>query len=271
MYDKFERIFICYPGGKHKALTMSYDDGKNEDVRLVELFNKYGIKGTFNINSGIFEDERRLPFETYKDLYKGHEVACHTSTHPTISRCPFELIIKEVMDDREQLEKLMGYPIRGMAYPNGSHSKEIRELLPSLGIKYGRIVGNTDDFAIPEDFLQWKATCHHNHNLLENGQRFVELKKTQYMYLMYVWGHSYEFKTEEDWKLIEDFCKMVSNQDDIWYATNIEIVDYLEEAKRLQFAADCSFVYNPNARSIWLRIGEDKFVEVKGGTQVSLV
>ena len=266
---KYKHVFTCFPGGKHKALTMSYDDGKLEDERLVALFNKYGIKGTFNINSGIYEDERRLPMETYRELYKGHEVACHTACHPTISRCPLEQVVEEVMDDRKELEKLMGYPVRGLAYPNGSHTKEIRELLPSLGIKYGRIVGDTHDFGIPEDFYAWQATCHHSHNLLEDGQRFVDLHKTQYLYLMYVWGHSYEFRTEEDWKLIEDFCKLAGGQEDIWYATNIEIVDYLEDAKRLQFSADCSMVYNPNARSIYLQVGND-FVEVKGGTTAHL-
>ena len=46
-------IYTCFPGGRHKVLTMSYDDGRQEDYRLVELFNKHGIKGTFNLNAGI--------------------------------------------------------------------------------------------------------------------------------------------------------------------------------------------------------------------------
>ena len=33
------KVYVCFPGGKHKALTMSYDDGKEEDRRslLVSL------------------------------------------------------------------------------------------------------------------------------------------------------------------------------------------------------------------------------------------
>ena len=259
------KIYTCFPGGKHKVLTMSYDDGKNEDRRLVEIFNKYGIKGTFNVNSGIVGDPRRIPMEEYKELYKGHEIACHTLTHPTISRCPLSEVAKEVIEDRENLEKLMGYPVRGLAYPNGSHSKEIRDLLPSLGIRYGRIVGNTDGFDMPEDFLQWKATCHHNHNLLELGQQFVDLHKKQYLYMMYVWGHSYEFTDKDNWDVMEDFCKLVSGKDDIWYATNIEIVDYMDVVKMAQFAADGSFVYNPCMQSLWLSVNDTKIVEAKGG------
>lgn len=40
-----------YPGGKAKAVTFSYDDGVIQDRRLAELFDKYGLKGTFNFNN----------------------------------------------------------------------------------------------------------------------------------------------------------------------------------------------------------------------------
>jgi peptidoglycan/xylan/chitin deacetylase (PgdA/CDA1 family) len=274
MKTHIKKIYACFPNGKHKVLTMSYDDGKHADQRLVEIFNKNGIKGTFNLNSGLEGDPIRIPQSEYRELYKGHEVACHTVTHPTISRCPITSVAQEIIDDRKRLEEIMGYTVRGLAYPNGSYSKEICDMLPSLGIRYGRVVGDTDDFAIPEDFLRWKATCHHNHNLIENGKRFLELKKKQYLYMMYVWGHSYEFDNRDNyhdnWSLIEEFCDMMGGQDDIWYATNIEIVDYMDVVKMAQFAADGSFVYNPCAKSLWLCVEDDNFIEVKGGEQVYL-
>lgn len=261
-------IYACFPGGKHKVLTMSYDDGKEEDRRLVSIFNQYGIKGTFHVNAGI-EDPKRIPQEDYKALYDGHEVSCHTYTHPTIARCPMEQVVHQVLDDRIALEKIMGYPIRGLSYPNGSYSKDIMEVLPKLGIKYSRVVGSSDNFSMPSDFYQWKSTCHHNHNLLEHGEEFISLFKKQYLYMMYVWGHSYEFTDKNNWELMEDFCKLVGNREDIWYATNIEIVDYLEAYDRLHFSGDCSFVYNPSVISIWLSVAGE-IVEVKGGEQVYL-
>jgi peptidoglycan/xylan/chitin deacetylase (PgdA/CDA1 family) len=270
MKTHIKKIYVCFPKGKHKVLTMSYDDGKHEDRRLVEIFNQNGIKGTFNLNSGLEGDPVRIPQVEYKELYKGHEVACHTVTHPTISRCPLTSVAQEIIDDRKRLEQIMGYTVRGLAYPNGSYSKEICDMLPALGIRYGRIVGNTDDFAMPEDFLKWKATCHHNHNLIENGKRFLELKKKQYLYMMYVWGHSYEFTNADNWNLIEEFCEMMGGQDDIWYATNIEIVDYMDVARMAQFAADGSFVYNPCAKSLWLCVEDENYIEVKGGESVML-
>ena len=128
----------------------------------------------------------------------------------------------------------------------------------------------TMSFAMPENFLEWNPTCHHNKNLLELGQQFVDLFKKQYLYMMYVWGHSYEFTNQNNWEVMEDFCKLVGGRDDIWYATNIEIVDYLDAAKRLQYTADCSHVYNPSAASVWICVNDTNFIELKGGTMTEL-
>lgn len=277
-----KKIYTCFPGGKHKVLTMSYDDGKLDDRRLVAMFNQYGIRGTFNLNSGLSDDPNRIPQSEWRELYQGHEIACHTKTHPTMARCPITLAVREIIEDREQLEQITEYPVRGIAYPNGSSSKEICDSLPSLGIKYARVVGGHPDelmedylttpafFGIPEDFYHWVPTCHHNHNLLKIGKTFAELTKRQYLYMLYVWGHSFEFGRDDNWEVMEEFCKIAGGRDDIWYATNIEIVDYLEDAKRLRFMADGSKVYNPNAQSIWISVEDAPAVEIPGGMTVTL-
>lgn len=262
-------IYKCYPGGKHKALTMSYDDGRIADRRLVSLFNKYGIKGTFFINSGRFDHVDRVASNEIKELYKGHEVAVHTLTHPTIARCPQIQVAQEVIADRINLESLVGYPVRGMSYPNGSYNSEIQKMLPHLGIEYARIVGNSNEFSEPVDLFTWKATCHHNANLINLVQSFIAFLKTQYLQLMYVWGHSYEFDNDNNWELIEEFCELAGSADDIWYATNIEIVDYTKAYHHLQFAADCSFVYNPSVVSVWLS-SEGEIIEIPGGSKIML-
>ena len=210
-WPKLKNIYICFPGGRHKVLTMSFDDGRVEDRRLVELFNRYGVRGTFNLNAGLLLDDRVPPSE-WRDLYRGHEVAC---------------------------------------------------------IRYARVVGDTHDFAIPNDFMTWKSTCHHTHQLLEDGKRFAALFKTQYLYMMYVWGHSFEFTCEADWEQMERFCDLVAGREDTWYATNIEIVDYLEDARRLQFTVAADIVHNPAARSIWIEVDGDR-IEIPGGATVQL-
>ena len=265
-----DKVYYCFPGGKFKVLTMSYDDGKQDDRRLLSIFNQYGIKGTFHLNYGLMDQDIRIDKEEIKELYKGHEVSAHTYTHPTIARCPSEMIVEQVMEDRKGLESIVGYPVRGLSYPNGSYNEQIKSLLSHLGIRYARIVGNSDGFDMPKDFLEWKATCHHNHNLLELGKQFVELTKKQYLYMMYVWGHSYEFSRDDNWEVMEEFCKMTGNRDDIWYATNIQIVDYMDVIERLQFSAKGDIVYNPSVTSAWLVVNDDKYVEVKGGQTVQL-
>ena len=110
MSDAMKVIYICFPEGKHKVLTMSYDDGKLADRRLVSIFNHYGIKGTFHLNSGMHGPER-IPSEEWKALYEGHEMSCHTVTHPTIARSPVEQVAVQVLEDRRYIERIAGYPV----------------------------------------------------------------------------------------------------------------------------------------------------------------
>lgn len=265
------KSYYCFPGGKAKALTMSYDDGKVQDKRLVAIFNKYGIKGTFNLNYGLFGEPPRMPAEEMVGLYDGHEIATHTMTHPTIERCPLVEVAEEILEDRKGLEKWSGRIVRGHAYPNGSYSEEIKQLFKQLGIAYGRVVETNPDFSLPKDPLEWKATCHHNDpKLMEYAKTFAEFQKSQYLKLMYVWGHSYEFDNNDNWNVIEEFCAYMGGRDDIWYATNIEIIDYLDAAKRLQYTADYTHVYNPSAISVWLKCSDAFYVEVPAGAFVDL-
>ena len=264
------KVYCCYPGGKHKALTMSYDDGRIYDRRLIQIFNENGIRGTFHLNSGLLKGPDKIDPEEIPELYRGHEVACHTVTHPTIARCPLPEVVREVLDDRRELEKYTGYPVRGLSYPNGSLSREIEEMLPACGIRYSRVVGSSDGFALPENPLRWKATCHHNHRLLELGEEFLKLYKRQYLYLMYVWGHSYEFNDADNWELMEEFCRKMGGREDIWYCTNIEFMDCMDDFKRLQFAADNEFVCNPNARDCWITVNDGEPVCIPGGETVRL-
>ncbi|MCI8798587.1 polysaccharide deacetylase family protein [Acetatifactor muris] len=266
------KVYTCFPEGKAKALTMSYDDGKLQDERLVEIFNKYGIKGTFNLNYGLMEqDPRRIVRERIRELYQGHEVATHTMTHPTIARCPLVEVAREVLEDRIGLEGLTGGLVRGHAYPNGSYSEEIRQLFRQLGIAYGRVVEARADYELPADPLEWHPTCHHNDpELMKKAEFFAEFQKKQYLKLMYVWGHSYEFDDRDNWNVIEEFCRYMGGRTDIWYATNIEIIDYMDAAGNLKFSGNNEMVYNPGAGSVWLKVNDEKIVEVKGGTAVSL-
>ncbi len=248
------KIYYCFPEGKHKVFTLSYDDGKCADRRLIEIMNRYGVRGTFHLNAGLIGSQDRIPKDEIKGLYEGHEVSAHTYTHPTIERSPKEEIIVQVMEDRKELEKIVGYPVRGMSYPNGSYNQRIMEVLPHLGIEYSRIVGGHQSFKLPKDFNEWQATCHHNQHGLDCAKEFVDLHKTQYLYLLYIWGHSYEFDNDNNWEIIEEICRTVGGKEDIWYATNIEIVDYMKALDRLQFNTERTQVLNASHLTLWLDV-----------------
>jgi len=263
------KVLMTFPEGKHKVLSMSYDDGRAADRKLVSIFNQNGIKGSFHVNSGLLGFEDRIPKEEAAKLYEGHEISTHTVTHPTIARSPKEQLIEEIIEDRKSLEKIAGYTVRGLSYPNGSYNSLIKEMLPYLGIEYARTVHSTGNFSMPDDFLEWNPTIHHNRNLMKLAEDFASLHKKQYLYMMYVWGHSYEFDNDQNWDLIENFCEFIGNRDDIWYAANIEIVDYVKAFQNLKFSADSTFVYNPTAISVWLSVDND-IIEVKAGKQMDL-
>ena len=87
--------------------------------------------------------------------------------------------------------------------------------------------------------------------------------------MMYVWGHSYEFDRDNNWDLIEGFCKYIGGHDDIWYSTNIEIVDYMNAAKNLRFTAAGDMVYNPSAIPVWISVDNKKY-KIDGGATVNI-
>lgn len=217
-----------------KALTFSYDDGIEQDRKLVEIFNKYGMKATFNLNTGIqtpesnFEIEgvyiNRMKQEGLEELYRGHEIATHGLTHAAPTGMTEEQLDKEFLTDMSNIERIYGtYPV-GMAYAYGCVDDEVVKYLKSIGIKYGRTVEASHSFEIPKEPLKLKATCHHDDDMLfELAEKFLkaEPKENEQM-LFYVWGHSYEFDVNNNWDRIEEFCKMMSGKADIFYGTNRE-------------------------------------------------
>lgn len=267
-----KKIVSCFPQGKTKVLTLSYDDGKIYDIDFIKLLNTYNIPCTFNLNSGLLGKDTgwgmHVSENDIQTIYKNHEVAVHTVNHPTLPRCSNETIIYEVMEDRKKLESLTGKTVRGMAYPNkDGYTNDMKKMLPFLGIDYARISGCNGNFLLPKDFYEWQFTCDHNHNLVELAHEFASLSKRQYLYMMSVYGHSCDIGKDKAWELFEQFLKIVSNRDDIWYATNIEYVDYMNAVKRLRFSSDTSFVENPNAISLWLSVN-DEIVEIHGGEKM---
>lgn len=244
-----------YKDGKARALTFSYDDGRCFDRRLTDILNAHGMKGSFHLNSGNMSrgDDRWVSVGDIADVYRGHEVSVHTVHHPMIARVSKEDMIREVMEDRRTLENACGYPVRGMSYPYGSCSEELAQVLRVCGVVCSRTTAATNGFGLPADWLFWHPTCHHSGKPLEKLDAFV---KARDLPLFYIWGHSYELPDDYagafHWKDLEEFCAEAEKIEDCWFATNIEIYDYVQALDALVVSADGSMAYNPAATAVWV-------------------
>lgn len=261
--------FDCFPEGRKKALTLSYDDGKEHDRRLISILNSAGIRGTFHLNSSLLGKPGYIGHSEVRELYAGHEISAHTATHPFLTKCPQDRIVDEILQDRKELELLAGYPVRGMSYPFGAWSEQIAAMLPTLGIEYARTTASHGIFDMPDEPLAWSPTCHHR-DMLVAGQRFLDDRpRYSTMSLLYVWGHSYEFHNNENWDELERFCEMVGGRPDIWYTTNIDLVLYKKALRDLRFSVLGTSVHNPSAISVWFS-ADGQIVEAKPGQVLQL-
>ena len=272
--------YIRFPDFKRKALTLSYDDGVRQDKRLIAIMKKHGLKGTFNINAGCFGtkyegiEKGRMTIDEALELYipSGMEVAIHGYKHLSLSRVDSAMATNDVCTDRKELERIFGRIIKGMAYANGAYSDEVVEMLKANGVKYARTVISTENFSMPTDWLRLPATCHHNNpRLMELAKRFAEKEESPYFWrnapeMFYLWGHSYEFDDNDNWSVIEEFAEYIGKRDDIWYATNGEIFDYLTATERLEFSMEADRVYNPTSTTVWLDLFGKKITVPAGET-----
>lgn len=260
--------FMRFPGGKVKAVTLSYDDGCVTDKRFSDIITRKGLKCTFNL-TGTKRINRLTKNEIQEYfLDRGHEIAVHGAFHRAEgSLRPIEGI-REVLDCRLELEERFGIIIRGMAYPdsgitqmaNGANYDSIKQYLTELDIAYARTLGkDNDSFDLPEDWHAWMPSVHNiNPDVIGMIDKFLALDISPEVYpasrrprLFYMWGHTYEFERDDSWELLEKMTDKLANHDDIWYATNMEIYEYVNAYNSLIYSADGCTVYNPTLFDIW--------------------
>ena len=264
-----------FKDGKPKAVTLSYDDGCRQDIRLSKILNKYGIKCTFNLNSewlGKDENDWHLTKEEIKEylINTGHEIAVHGAEHRANGNLRAIDGIQDVLKCRLGLEKDFDCIVRGMAYPdsgvghfhNNIKMQDMETYLKSLDIVYARALGEINDtYDLPQNWYKWMPTAHHDdEKVFDYIDEFAnyDLMDTyparRIPKLFYLWGHSFEFNEKNNWERMEEICQKLSNKDDIWYATNIEIYEYIEAYHSLVFSADGSKIYNPTHKTLWFDV-----------------
>ena len=255
---------LQFPGHKNKVFTLSYDDAVVQDRRLVELFNRYGVKATFNVGYGALGfkgsksyhgnppvDVSKVEVNELVSLYQGHEIGGHSLDHPDLSKIGLPQAMYQIIEDKVQLEKICQRPLEMFAYPFGTFNDRIKDLVAMAGYKGARTTRSTHGFDLPADCYELDPTCHHNDpELMSLAKRFVEDDGFKPM-MFYVWGHGYEFDDRHNWNVIEELLEYISkHKEKIWFATNGEILSYYQAYKRLEYSGDGSLIYNPSCIDI---------------------
>lgn len=226
--------------GKLKALTFSFDDGVTQDIRFIDILNKYNLKCTFNINSELLGKEGRLTGDygsvnhtkvnkcDVKSIYQGHEIAVHTLTHPRLTVLDDSEIIRQVEQDRLNLSDIAGYEVIGMAYPCGgvNNNEHVADIIKNnTGVKYSRTITSVNNFDLQDNLYRFNPSVYHIDidKMFELANEFISLKADTPK-IFYIWGHSYELDIYNSWDRFEEFCQLISNKSDIFYGTNKEIL-----------------------------------------------
>lgn len=270
----YERVRLgYYPEGRRKAFTLSFDDGMTTDIKVVEILNKLGVKGTFHLNAGRFGMRKGLlSAEEAASLYVGHEVSCHSFTHPSLNLVPEGNLVYEILEDRRQLEGMFGTLVRGISYPNGAHNEHVADVLRTCGIQYARTCKATGKFGVPDDFMFWHpTTSFYDPEAEKKLKHIIGSKVNSYLGIYYWWTHSCDIGSKDAWADFESLVsRAVEADSEIWVATNIEICDYVTALRQLQISADQTIVRNPSCLDLWIEVGFDNPVKIPAGQTVKI-
>ncbi len=265
----------CFPGGKAKAFSVSYDDGVLQDIPFVRLLNKYGLKGTFNLNSGLMKTEfswrhengmeiKRLPASVVRQLYEGHEVASHTCTHPYMEQLSRQEILCQMGADRYFLEELLGREVKGFAVPFLHYSDLIADCAREVGFEYARISEESGNYAIPQDPYHWRGgKFHWDHDLEGYVRGFLETDRE--LALCQLVGHSYDLDVYGMWERMEAILHAVSEAPEVCPMTNLELARYCRAMDQLRITP--GQIENPTQTDLWIRM-DGRALCLKAGEKI---
>lgn len=285
---KITTVSKTYPNYSQKAITFSYDDGNAEDSKLIEIFNKYELRGTFNLISNYINSSNQ---NAYAQRYVGHEVATHSKTHPRMyvkdsseieggyTPLTFEDCKEEFSSAQTKLNDVFGSYPRGGAWPYTApytrdfYNDLLTYMQDELGIMYMRPTATKSDFNLPTNWMDWRSNCHHD-NMETFAKEFLELDTNNELKLFYVWGHTYEFEPTREpentakvrWDDIDRLCAMFADRDAVWAATNIEIYDYATAMNKVVIDYDKNTIQNPTDEDLYFVVNGEKVMIPKNTT-----
>jgi peptidoglycan/xylan/chitin deacetylase (PgdA/CDA1 family) len=185
--------------GFKKYFTLSFDDGVEQDKKIIGLMKQYGLRGTFNLNAGLFgyrprfANISRIPEDEIRQVYEGFEVASHGYRHENPLIASRRKTEESIEKDIEALSGIMGYQVKGYAYPYGFDTAAAEGCLRRRGISYARRIRGSGSFRFPDDPYRYDPTCWFNaKNVFALIEGFLQAQPENEDLLFMMWGHGYE-------------------------------------------------------------------------------
>ncbi|MBN2821060.1 MAG: polysaccharide deacetylase family protein [Bacteroidales bacterium] len=286
-------INVLFPGGKSKALILSFDDGNITDSTVIQILNKHKLKGTFFLNPQFWYDSTNISMpipkhlisqKEVKSIYTGHEVGSHGNTHERLDYLNDSAQWVELKNSKDRITHVNHSVVKSFSYPYGYYNSKTVLLAKTAGYKNARTITNTYNFDFPVDLLQWHPTCslkeapelkkHFLNTQSTFWQKWLSIiyQKLKIPYnpskIMYVWGHSTDMHENETftWSDFELLCKEFSNHNDVWSATAGDVGSYLVSIK--QIITTKNELHNPkyNEQSVWFKLKNKTFILKPGET-----
>lgn len=212
-----------------KYFVFSIDDGTIYDKKIIDIFNRYDIKATFNLNSGLQDfvwyksdkPVRRLKLEEKKEIYQGHEIASHSLTHPYLTMCPDDVTYHEVKDDLDNLKQIFDQDIVSFAFPFEDFNEQkinfIAQIPPLIDIRISEIDAS---FKFPSNRWHIKITSWNIDDALNKVKLFLDDKSAELFVFV---AHSYDFEFDNTYHKLEKLCQIIKNSDEVKIITMKEL------------------------------------------------
>ncbi len=234
-----------------KYFAWSFDDGLEQDKKIVRILKEYGLGATFHLNSGLYGDKTyegrignlgmtevpadkfdpfsrhllpyvphfRIPEDEVVQVYDGFEIAAHTSHHVHLGKCTEGERKREIDEDVKALSEKFNQKITGFAYPYGTGAKKSREALKAAGVEYARLATSASGFRFPDDPLSMPISCWHiSPKTFEKLDDFFNMEPAEddLFFLMFAHGYEFDFCTQEsNWVKFRRICETVAKHDDV--------------------------------------------------------
>lgn len=204
-----------------KIFVLSFDDGTIYDERFIELLNKYNLPATFNLNSGLedfvwyFGDRpiRRIHIKDKAYMYKGHEVASHSYTHPYLTSLSEQQLRDEINKDCMNLKDIFGLDTLGFGVPfTACNEREINIIKNTGHIDYIRLSSMKNDFMFPRDEYHIEISgLYNDENIKERIHDFSRSDLERELFVLC--GHSYELEMHNHWDYMEELLQYIKSFD----------------------------------------------------------